>query len=122
MHVRQGFVEAERAQDRADRLANLVRIDAQHLALEVEFLVFLGRGPLEHLLDFFRRMRFFKNALAGEGILVFRLVKQGKTLLDGIDILAHIEFLNSLSAPIIGRGVGGLTHPNPLPLNWGRGN
>jgi hypothetical protein len=45
VHVDQRLLEAEAAEDGAERLAGLGRVDGQRLALEVEILVFLARRP-----------------------------------------------------------------------------
>ena len=99
MHVGQGLVEAGGAEDGAERLAGLGRVDGQGFALEVEVLVFLGGGPHEGFPDFFRAMAFFEeHALLGEVLLVVVITEQRITGLDVVcglhcDLLARTAHL-----------------------------
>ena len=52
MHEGQGLGETDRGKHRAQRLAGLGRIDRQTLAGKIQFLIFLGLGPVADLLPF----------------------------------------------------------------------
>ncbi|MCY1414954.1 hypothetical protein D9M71_304200 [compost metagenome] len=90
VHVGHGLFEAQRAEHRAQRLAGLGRVDGQRFARKVQFLVFLGGGPLEDFVDLVLRMLLLEViALAGKHVLVFFVAEQRIAGFDVIDLLAH---------------------------------
>ncbi len=89
MDVGQGFVESGSAEDGAEWLAGLGRIDGQGFALEVEVLIFLGGRPHEGFPDFFRAMAFFEEfAFFSEVLLVVVIAEQRVT---GLDVVCGLH-------------------------------
>jgi hypothetical protein len=90
MHIGQGLLEPEGAEDGTQGLTGLGWIDGQGLALEVEFLILRGRAPLEDLLDLLGGVPLFHAvALPGEVIHILRFPEEGIAGLDLVDGLAH---------------------------------
>jgi hypothetical protein len=93
MHVGQRLLETEGAENGAERLAGLARIDGQRLALEVEILVFLGGRPEKDFLHLFRRVTLFEQILL---VLQRRLVVGvAKQRVTGLDVIygLHLHLL-----------------------------
>ena len=91
MHVGQGAFKAGSAQDGAQGLAGLGRIDGQGFALEVDLPVFPGLGVSLDFLHLGCVGTVFELLLAGHQVLVFGLLEQLVVVEHFLSGLRHFE-------------------------------
>jgi len=91
MHIGQGAFEAGGAEDGAQGLAGLGRIDGQGFALEVDFPVFPGLGEGLDFLDLVGGSAVLELLLAGHQVLVFGLFEQLVVVEHFLSGLRHFE-------------------------------